>query len=70
MNGPAVILALILGVIPLFVLVVGIDRWLDDRETNALLESERRRREARQRLEAMYRENPGAIRLGHRDGDS
>lgn len=68
MNGPTVVILLVLAVIPLFILVVWFDRWLDDRETNALIESERRRQEARERLAAMYRENSGAIRLGHHDG--
>lgn len=67
MNGPIVILLLGLMVFPLFAAVVWFDRWLDDRETNALIESERRRQEARERLAAMYRENPGAIRLGHHE---
>lgn len=68
MNGPIVILLLGLMVFPLFAAVVWFDRWLDDRETNALLDQERRRQEARERLAAMYRENPDRIRLGHRDG--
>lgn len=67
MNGPTVVILLVLAVIPLFILVVKVDRWLDDRDTNALLEAERRRQEARERLAAMYRENPGSIRLGHHE---
>jgi hypothetical protein len=68
MNGPTVIILLVLAVVPLFLAVVWLDRWLDDRETNALITQERRRQEARERLAAMYRENPAHIRLGHRDG--
>ena len=69
MNGPTVVILLVLAVIPLFILVVRVDRWLDDRDTQALIAQERRRQEARERLAAMYRENPDRIRLGHRDGE-
>jgi hypothetical protein len=67
MNGPTVLILLGLTFIPLFLAVVWLDRWLDDKETNALITQERRRQEARERLAAMYRDNPAHIRLGHGD---
>jgi hypothetical protein len=67
MNGPTVLLLLFGTMLVLFVAIVKLDRWLDDRETNALIAQERRREEARRRLAEMYRANPQHIRLGHPD---
>lgn len=68
MNGLTVILVLIAMVVPVFITVVLFDRWLDEKETRELIEQARRRQEARDRLAAMYRNNPGSIRLGHHEG--
>lgn len=67
MNGLTVILVLVAAVVPIFIGVVLFDRWLDEKETRDLIDQARRRQEARDRLAAMYRDNPGAIRLGHHE---
>jgi hypothetical protein len=67
-NGPIVLLLLFTAMTVVFVAIVWLDRWLDERETAQLIAQAKRREEAMRRLAHIHDTNPGHIRLGHRHG--
>lgn len=70
MNGPIVILLMFTAMTVVFVGIVWLDRWLDERETAQLIEQAERREAALRRLARIHDTNPGHIRIGHQHGGS
>lgn len=69
MNGITVLLITALVGFVLFVLVVKLDRWLDDREQRQMTYEAERYARAVARLTALHQENPGRVRLGHQEAN-
>lgn len=67
MNGPTVLILMFGAMTVVFVAIVKLDRWLDERETAQLIAQAKRREEALERLAHIHQTNPGHIRLGHHD---
>jgi hypothetical protein len=67
MNGPTVVLLLAAAVIPMFIGIVWVDRWLDRREQRQMTYEAERYARAVARLSQLQQENPGRVRLGHQE---